>query len=173
MQPRFWGVNDMATVLVVDDDEKVRKTLSMMLRSLRLGAFAAADAESGLNLLAVGQFAVVLVDIFMPGMDGFATIREIRKLKPDLPIIAMSGRCFTSPTPGKPDFLGMAVRLGANDALQKPFAPADLFAAVSRCLADAVPCEDDGDWMEANNVVPFRAPPEIAVISMPAVHHKP
>jgi CheY-like chemotaxis protein len=159
----------MATVLVVDDDENVRKTLSMMLRSLRLGVFAAPDAESGLNLLAAGDFDVALVDIFMPGMDGFATIREIRKLKPDLPIIAMSGRRFTNPAPGKPDFLGMAVRLGANEALQKPFAPADLCAAIGRCLAEAT--ADAGEWIGTDNIVPFRTPPDMDIAGIASGGH--
>ena len=163
----------MPTVLVIDDDESVRKSLSMMLRSLRLGVFAAPDAETGIGLLAVGEFDIVLVDIFMPGMDGFATIREIRKLRPDLPIVAMSGRRFTSPTPGKPDFLGMAVRLGANEALQKPFAPADLCAAIGRCLADATSAESEA-WPDANNIVPFRAPADLGFnVAVPAEHGKP
>lgn len=161
----------MPTVLVVDDDESVRKTLSMMLRSLRLGVYAAPDAETGLNLLAAGEFDVALVDIFMPGMDGFATIREIRKLKPDLPIIAMSSRRFTNPAPGKPDFLGMAVRLGANEALQKPFAPADLCAAIGRCLAETAAAADPGEWTGTDNIVPFRTPVELSITSIVSGGH--
>jgi CheY-like chemotaxis protein len=74
----------------------------------------------------------VIIDMFMPGMDGIATIRELIKLKPDLPFIAMSSYAFTDRKQGAPDFLGMAIRLGAAAALQKPFEASELLGAIDR-----------------------------------------
>jgi two-component system, response regulator, stage 0 sporulation protein F len=72
--------------------------------------------------------------MFMPGMDGIATIRELIKLKPDLPFIAISGCGFTDRKQGAPDFLGMAIRLGAAASLQKPFHASELREAIDRSL---------------------------------------
>jgi two-component system response regulator (stage 0 sporulation protein F) len=72
--------------------------------------------------------------MFMPGMNGIATIRELIKLKPDLPFVAMSGFAFTDRKQGAPDFLGMAIRLGAAAALQKPFETQELLEALDRSL---------------------------------------
>jgi CheY-like chemotaxis protein len=76
----------------------------------------------------------VIIDMFMPGMNGIATIRELIKLKPDLPFIAMSGFAFTDRKQGAPDFLGMSIRLGAAAALQKPFETRELLEALDRSL---------------------------------------
>lgn len=124
----------MPTVLVVDDDMNVRKALDDLLRSRHFGVFFAADGYTGINLISAAQFDAVLVDIFMPGLDGLATIRQIRAANSRLPIIAMSGRNFTNVALGKPDFLGMAVKLGADAALQKPFSSQELFATIGKLL---------------------------------------
>ena len=68
----------------------------------------------------------------MPNIHGIATIRELIKLKPKLPFIAMCG--FTDRRQGAPDFLGMAIKLGAVAALQNPFRAGDLFEAIARAL---------------------------------------
>jgi two-component system, response regulator, stage 0 sporulation protein F len=70
----------------------------------------------------------------MPGMDGLATIRELIKIDPAVPFIAISGYAFTDRRQGAPDFLGMAIKLGATAALQKPFDILDLLKAVDRAV---------------------------------------
>lgn len=124
----------MPTVLVVDDDKGVRNALDILLKSRHFGVFLAGDGVTGINLIATKQFDAVMVDIFMPGLDGLATIRQIRAAHGNLPIIAMSGRSFTNVSLGKPDFLGMAVKLGADAALQKPFSSRELFQTLDRLL---------------------------------------
>jgi CheY-like chemotaxis protein len=79
----------------------------------------------------------------MPGMDGIETIREVRKHQPTLPAIVISGTSLGGPgalAPGlqAPDFLAMAVKLGAVRSLQKPFKPRDIVGAVQQCLADGI-----------------------------------
>jgi CheY-like chemotaxis protein len=81
-----------------------------------------------------------MVDIFMPGMDGLETIRGFRERAPTVPIVAMSGFRFrNSCTAPAPDFLGMAIKLGATYCLQKPFGPQQLMAAITACLGERLP----------------------------------
>jgi two-component system, response regulator, stage 0 sporulation protein F len=124
----------MPTVLVIDDDNNVRRALDVLLRSHHFGVFLAADGFTGINLISATLFDAVLVDIFMPGLDGLATIRQIRAAHATVPIIAMSGRNFTNVSLGKPDFLGMAVKLGADAALQKPFSSKELLRTIDELI---------------------------------------
>jgi two-component system response regulator (stage 0 sporulation protein F) len=124
----------MPNILVIDDDHATRSALYAMLNQRKFGVCLAPDGPTGLRSIHSVSFDAVIIDMFMPGMDGIATIRELIKLKPTLPFIAMSGCGFTDRRQGAPDFLGMAIRLGAAAALQKPFRPAELFEAIERAL---------------------------------------
>ena len=75
---------------------------------------------------------LLITDIFMPDVEGLETIREIRRLRPDMPIIAISGVDFEGG-----DYLGVARKFGAVATLKKPFLPADLLELVSRVLSPA------------------------------------
>ena len=88
--------------------------------------------ERAWHCLGRGDFDLLFLDIFMPGMDGFETMRMVRQQRPQLPIIVISGRPVASEADQAPDFLTMATKLGAVSSLQKPFRPADLLAAVAR-----------------------------------------
>ena len=88
-----------------------------------------------MKAIKAGGIDLLIVDIFMPGMDGIETIREVRQHQPDLPAIVISGTSLGGTgvhAPGlqAPDFLAMAVKLGAVRSLQKPFKPRDIIAAV-------------------------------------------
>jgi two-component system response regulator (stage 0 sporulation protein F) len=124
----------MPTILVIEDDQAIRTALDMLLRKKHFGVFLAADGQTGLRLISSFAFDAVIIDMFLRGMDGIATIRELIKLKPDLPFIAISGYAFTDRKQGAPDFLGMAIRLGAAAALQKPFETQELLEAIDRSL---------------------------------------
>jgi len=83
------------------------------------------------------HFDAVIVDLFMPGMDGYQTIKEFRRLDPEMPVIVMSGILFRESSSGHaPDFLGMASKMGATRSLSKPFKPAELLEAVHACAQD-------------------------------------
>jgi CheY-like chemotaxis protein len=71
----------------------------------------------------------------MPEMDDLETINEVRRLRPGLPVIVMSGYQFEAVGSPRPDFLHMASALGATSSLQKPFRPAELVQAATSCLA--------------------------------------
>jgi len=76
----------------------------------------------------------MLVDIFMPHMRGFESIRIFHERAPDIPLVAMSGYAFANADTTSPDFLRMTLELGATRCLRKPFTPAALLAAVNDCL---------------------------------------
>ncbi len=103
---------------------------------LKRGSHTVALADSGrkgLQLLQSGQFDLLVVDLFMPDMDGLEIVGHVKKSRTDLPIIVISGH-YTGSGPA-PDFLDMATKLGAVYSLQKPFRPAELLDAVNRCFA--------------------------------------
>ncbi len=79
----------------------------------------------------------MLVDIFMPHMRGFESIRLLHERAPATPLVAMSGYAFANFNSPAPDFLRMALELGAARCLGKPFTPSALLTAVNECLAEA------------------------------------
>jgi CheY-like chemotaxis protein len=120
----------MPTILVIDDDIATRTVIELILKQKAFGVCAASDGYTGVSLFETGRFDAVIVDMYMPGMDGLATTRELRRVDRSIPIIMMSGHAFA----GSPDFLGMAIKLGATCGLQKPFRADDLLRAIARCL---------------------------------------
>jgi two-component system, response regulator, stage 0 sporulation protein F len=124
----------MPTVLIIDDDQATRTALELLLKKKKFGVFLAPDGPTGIRLVGSVSFDTVVIDMFMPGMDGLATIRELIKIDPTVPCIAISGYAFTDRRQGAPDFLGMAIKLGATSALQKPFDILDLLEAVDRAV---------------------------------------
>jgi CheY-like chemotaxis protein len=127
----------LARILVVDDDVAVQTTVRLLLERAGHSVVAAGDGRKGLALCRTGDFDLLFLDIFMPGMDGFETMRMVRQQHPQLPIIVISGRPISSEADTAPDFLTMATKLGAVSSLQKPFRPADLLTAVAGCLEAA------------------------------------
>jgi CheY-like chemotaxis protein len=91
--------------------------------------------EAGLKQLEMSTFDVMLIDVFMPHMRGFESIRLFHERAPATPLIAMSGYAFANFDAPAPDFLQMSLDLGAALCLRKPFAPNALLAAVNKCLA--------------------------------------
>ena len=117
----------------MDDDAAVQTTIRLLLERAGHSVVTAGDGRKGRT----GDFDLLFLDIFMPGMDGFETMRMVRQQQPQLPIIVISGRPVASEADQAPDFLTMATKLGAISSLQKPFRPADLLAAVTGCLEAA------------------------------------
>jgi CheY-like chemotaxis protein len=124
----------MARILVIDDDPAVRAAMQMVLERDGFEVKAAGDGPAGIRLVAAEDFDLLLVDLFMPGMDGLETIRQVHRHKPGLPIVIMSGLSFASAGTQPPDFLAMAGKLGAVGNLKKPFRPRELLAVVAQGL---------------------------------------
>lgn len=129
----------MASILVIDDDRAVLSTVKLLLERAAHTVEAVDNSQAGLRLLETRGFDLLVVDIFMPGMDGFETMRLVHQSRPEMPVIVMSGQQFRSASERGPDFLHMATKLGAISSLQKPFRPPELLAAVAKSLSDSPP----------------------------------
>ncbi|HMI30989.1 MAG TPA: response regulator [Candidatus Limnocylindrales bacterium] len=80
------------TVLVIDDEEPVRQVASEILGYLGYTVVMAGSGEDGVKLVREGMRPdVVLLDVIMPGMNGFQTLRKLREIEPDLPILICTG----------------------------------------------------------------------------------
>jgi len=127
----------MASILVIDDDRAVLATIKMLLERAAHSIEAVDNSHAGLKLLGTRAFDLLIVDIFMPGMDGFETMKLVHQSQPEMPVIVISGQQFRLASERQPDFLHMATRLGAVSSLQKPFKPFELLAAVNASLSNS------------------------------------
>jgi CheY-like chemotaxis protein len=124
-------------VLVADEDRHVLSRVRALLRAEDLDVVAVDDGRSVFHLLDHEDFDLVILDIFMRGVDGLDTIRTLRKRHPEVPVIAMSALEFPETSEAPPDFLAMATRLGAKGSLRKPFEAERLQSVVRACLGTA------------------------------------
>jgi CheY-like chemotaxis protein len=128
---------DMTRILVVDDDPMVCMAIEVYLERRGFEVTIADGGETGLRALEDSAFDLMIVDIFMPHMRGFESIRIFHERAPTVPLIAMSGYAFANLDSPAPDFLRMALELGAARCLRKPFTPAALLTAINECMAEA------------------------------------
>jgi CheY-like chemotaxis protein len=129
--------DDMAHILVVDDDPMVCMAIEVYLERHKFKVTVADSGEMGLKALEDTTFDLMIVDIFMPHMRGFESIRIFHERAPQIPLIAMSGYAFANLNSPAPDFLRMTLELGAMRCLRKPFTPVALLSVINECLAEA------------------------------------
>jgi CheY-like chemotaxis protein len=120
-------------ILVIDDDACVGTAIQAILGRRRCETVLASRAHAGIHTFQASGFDVVIVDLFMPGMNGLDTITRIRS-ESAVPIIAMSGFRLQNSLDPDQDFLGMAMLRGATTYLRKPFSPPQLVAAIDQSL---------------------------------------
>jgi two-component system, NtrC family, response regulator AtoC len=142
-------------VLVIDDDEAAREILVELLGRVGYHAFAAPDGRSGLEWLAGAAVPpqAVLLDLRMPGIDGFEVLRRYRAEGGLAPVIALSAM-------DDKESVVKAMRLGASDYLVKPIEPDELREAIERCSASVRTLGAD----EVPAVLPPRPDPVPAVV---------
>jgi DNA-binding NtrC family response regulator len=99
--------------MIVDDEEDFRETLVSRLRKREVDTTAAESGEKALELVGKYLFDVIVLDIRMPGMDGITALREIKKIKPLVEVILLTGHATV-----ESGIEGM--RLGAFDYIIKP-----------------------------------------------------
>lgn len=116
----------MPRILVIDDDELLRRFIVALLERRNYSVESVDRGEAGIERAAAADFDLVVTDIVMPGTEGLETIKQIRRHKPDIKILAVSGGGGS-----KGDYLHYAERLGANAALAKPFEPAEFLDVVA------------------------------------------
>ena len=116
----------MARILLIEDEEMTRRTLQLALENAGHSVAAVEDGDAGLALDAELTFDVIITDMVMPGRDGAATILELKRRRPDVRVIAISG----SGVAGRIDFLKLARQVGAEATFEKPFSHRALVAAI-------------------------------------------
>ena len=121
----------MTRILVIEDEEVVREMLLSVLTAAGYEVEQAQNGLQGINLFSDRPSELVIADILMPKMDGLETIRELRHIKPDLKIIAMSAGGVLQAEYA----LGLAQQLGSYRTLRKPFKVEVLLAVVKEALA--------------------------------------
>jgi len=114
-------------VLVVDDEARLRQVLVRILRERGIAADSAADGSAAIAMTVSGSYDLVILDLVMPGQDGFSALREIMRRRPDQAVLVLS--CLTDPE-SKMASLG----LGADDYVPKPFHVGELVARVAARL---------------------------------------
>lgn len=116
----------MQRVLVIDDDERLRELLSEYLSARGYEVLTASDGLRGLERLRGGAIELVVLDVMMPGMDGFEVCRRIRR-DSSVPVIMLTAR-------GDDFDRIVGLELGADDYLGKPFNPRELLARMQAVL---------------------------------------
>jgi CheY-like chemotaxis protein len=129
----------MRRILVVDDDLHIRLAIGVWLKQYGFRVAMADGGANGLTALDDAAFDLMIVDIFMPNMRGFESIRVFHQRAPTVPLIAISGYAFSGPETENLACLKMARSLGATRCLHKPFRPATLLRVIDECLSEAEP----------------------------------
>ena len=122
----------MIRILVVDDEKPVREAMALLLKQEGYRVVVAECGHTAVSAIEAFTFDLVIVDIFMPGMNGLETIDILRQDAPEVPIIVMSGYAAGSGATG-PDFFREAVDRGATCCLRKPFSRDQLVDAITFC----------------------------------------
>ena len=119
--------NSGSKILVVDDETRMRESVGDLLEAYGHQCELSASGEAALGLLATGNIDLMLLDLNMPGIDGYQVMREVKEHYSETDVIVVSGETtFESATE--------ALRCGAQDFLRKPYAPAELIRIVSNTL---------------------------------------
>ena len=119
--------NQVPRVLIVEDERRLASLLTLQLTDLKLNVEAVYDGESGLQTALNGDFDLVILDVMLPGQDGFAICREMRRRGLTVPIMMLSAR-------GVLEDRVRGLDSGADDYLTKPFEFAELSARVRALL---------------------------------------
>jgi len=122
----------MARVLVIEDDEIFRSVLTTALVDAGHSVITAGNGREGLHALRVEHADLILTDIIMPEQDGIGLLLALRKERPGMPFIVMSGLGSNSAL-----YLSMAEKLGARRTLAKPFSFETLVRVVDDVCREA------------------------------------
>lgn len=120
----------MPRILIIEDDEDVRDMLAELLSTEGHQVDTAQDGAQGWAAFRANPADLVITDIVMPEQEGLATIRQLNKEYPDVPVIAISGGGRVD----SQEYLEMASVMGASATLAKPFSHADILSLVDRFL---------------------------------------
>ncbi|MCO7240232.1 MULTISPECIES: response regulator transcription factor [unclassified Aeromicrobium] len=127
----------MNRILVVEDEERIASFVAKGLKAEGFTPTVVTDGVSGLDYALTGPFDLMVLDIGLPGLDGFTILERVQAERPELPVIVLTARDSVTDTV-------QALEGGAADYMSKPFRFAELLARVRlRLRAPATPAPDD------------------------------
>lgn len=132
-------------ILVIDDEEKIRELLITYLVAEGFAAVGAADGREALEIVAGDRYDLIVLDLMMPGIDGWTVCREIRKTS-EIPIVILTAR-------GDEIDRVLGLELGADDYVVKPFSPRELVARIKAVLRRTRKVGGEGEGKEKDGVV--------------------
>ena len=118
--------NNNYHILIVDDDDRIRILLKDYLSEKKFTVSTAENAEQAKNRLEYFKFDLLILDVMMPGQDGYALTRDIKK-KIDVPIILLTAK-------GEVENRIKGLELGADDYIGKPFEPKELLLRIKNII---------------------------------------
>jgi two-component system, OmpR family, alkaline phosphatase synthesis response regulator PhoP len=140
-------LNKLSTVLIVEDEKHLAAGLRFNLEAEGYEVETAADGETALKLLLEegARFDVVVLDVMLPGLDGFGVAAELRRAGSFVPVLMLTAR-------GRPEDVLRGFESGADDYLPKPFELAVLIARIRALLRRR-------DWLNLDRATAKAAPP--------------
>jgi len=117
----------MTKLLLVDDDAELSSMLEQILTKEGYQLTLAADGETGLERALSGSYHLILLDVMLPGINGFQLLQRLRQQQRSTPVLMLTAR-------GDDDDRVQGLELGADDYLPKPFNPRELVARVKALL---------------------------------------
>jgi DNA-binding response OmpR family regulator len=131
----------MIKILVIDDEEDIRIVLKQVLERAGYDVSVAPDGKKGLKLLAEQGADLVITDVIMPGIDGVATVQEIREKFSNTKIIVISGGGNVAPLAYEPGaiatnaYLASAENAGADRTMTKPFDRQEILDVIGEVMS--------------------------------------
>ena len=117
----------MSKILIIDDDDQLRKSFDKLLTEEGYRVVCAASGEAGLDMAAQENPDLIILDMRLPGMNGLETFKAIHKIEPKLPVIIMTAY-------GTTETAIEATKLGAFDYILKPFDVPDMLTVIAKAL---------------------------------------
>src|SRR5258706_5735405 len=117
----------MERILIIDDNESLRYTLASVLEESGFEPSAVEDGHKALDAIKRNQYELVICDMKLPGMDGMQILKEIKKIREDLPVIMLTAF-------GDIKNAVEAMKYGAQDYLTKPFDNEDMIITIRKAL---------------------------------------
>jgi excisionase family DNA binding protein len=121
------NVSKTASILVIDDDETIRALFKDALEAEGHSVTAVGDSGQGLEMVKQQNFDFVFLDLIMPGIDGAELFKQIKAIKPRLPVTIITGYLDS-------DLMAKALASGPLGVIGKPFRGSDIIAAVNNYL---------------------------------------
>jgi len=128
---KTYSTSAVATILVIDDDEAVCMLFKEALAGNNYLVTAVQNPSHGLEFVKTNDYDMVFLDLFLPEMDGATLFKNIKTIKPDLPVTIITGYPDS-------DLMMNALAIGPFGVMKKPFTLSDIFKAVNNQLHSVI-----------------------------------